>query len=559
MNNQEYWENRAIVKDKLLEKDINKTEKKLLKLFENVKEELLKELRVIYSDPQVFTPYQISHIDELLESVYKAIDNLYKKNEKQVTEALVDTYKTMYNEASVDLKASFNTVNEDLIREVVKTNWSGLTFSDRIWEHRGKLKVTLKEELSKGLIRGDSLQDISRLMTDRLNNSYSNAIRLVRTESCWIMNEATVNNYKDNDIKEYEFMAFLDKKTSPQCRKLDGERLYIDEARAGLNLPPLHPNCRSCIIPVVEDITIKKRHISESKNDYYAGYEGFDVDKIPAPLNRSDYKHLDNGREIYRAKRKEREDVLEKIKEEGIERAINRPRKYNNIERATSKLKELGFKEVHLDNVDPLLYDDIITSYEYSLNKIPLLKNSMHYLGDNTGLEKLYKNKEFKEISIKNIMEMTGKNEVQAKRYYSTVTKKDLLTAINEEYLSANYGMMMNNKIFKDYKNVLSGHFDNLADNFLFKSDGTIQSVFTHEIGHNVDKMLRIEYGVNFDDFLTTNSKILEAELSEYGTLNSHEAFAELYSNYIHCPQEKQNTLTVNFGKWLEEKLKEVK
>ena len=133
MNNQEYWKNRAIIKDKLLEKDINKTEKKLLKLFENVKEELLKELRVIYSDPQAFTPYQISNIDDLLESVYKAIDNLYKKNEKQVTEALVDTYKTMYNEASVDLKASFNTINEDLIREVVKTNWSGLTFSDRIW------------------------------------------------------------------------------------------------------------------------------------------------------------------------------------------------------------------------------------------------------------------------------------------------------------------------------------------------------------------------------------------------------------------------------------------
>ena len=258
MNNQEYWENRAIIKDKLLEKDINKTEKKLLKLFKNVKEELLKELRVIYSDPQAFTPYQISNIDELLESVYKAIDNLYKKNEKQVTEALVDTYKTMYNEASVDLKASFNTVNEDLIREVVKTNWSGLTFSDRIWEHRGKLKVALKEELSKGLIRGDSLQDISRLMTDRLNNSYSNAIRLVRTESCWIMNEATVTNYKDNGIKEYEFMAFLDKKTSPQCRKLDGERLYIDEARAGLNLPPLHPNCRSCIIPITEKVVIEK-------------------------------------------------------------------------------------------------------------------------------------------------------------------------------------------------------------------------------------------------------------------------------------------------------------
>ena len=32
MKNKKYWEERAILKDKLLEKDINKIEKKLLKL-----------------------------------------------------------------------------------------------------------------------------------------------------------------------------------------------------------------------------------------------------------------------------------------------------------------------------------------------------------------------------------------------------------------------------------------------------------------------------------------------------------------------------------------------
>ena len=169
-----------------------------------------------------------------------------------LTKAFIDLYKKFDKEASIDLDVSFNVINEDLIREVIKTNWSGLSFSERIWEHRRKLALTVKEELTKGLIRGDSLQDISRVMADKLNNSYQNAMRLVRTESCFVMNEATINNYKENEIKEYQFMAFLDKKTSPQCRKLDGERLYIDEARAGLNLPPLHPNCRSAIAPVIE-------------------------------------------------------------------------------------------------------------------------------------------------------------------------------------------------------------------------------------------------------------------------------------------------------------------
>ena len=122
----------------------------------------------------------------------------------------------------------------------MKANWSGLSFSERIWEHRRKLAFTIKSELNKGLIRGDSLQDISKIMSDKFDTSFSNAIRLVRTESCWVMNEATVNNYKENGIKEYEIMAFLDNKTSKICKSMDGEVVNVEEAIAGKNLPPFH-------------------------------------------------------------------------------------------------------------------------------------------------------------------------------------------------------------------------------------------------------------------------------------------------------------------------------
>ena len=251
INNQKYWEDRIILKDKLLEKDIKKIEKKLLKLFKATRKEVLNELKIIYADIES-TEYAKYQIDSLLASINKAIDNLYNQNEKEIIDGLKDIYIEMDKQASIDLEASFNTINDRLIEEAIKTNWSGLSFSERIWEHRRKLALTLKEELSKGLIRGDSLQDISRIMADKLNNSYSNAMRLVRTESCWVMNESTVKNYKDNGIKEYEFMAFLDSKTSKVCRKLDGKKFSIEEYQAGVNLPPLHPNCRSCIVPVVE-------------------------------------------------------------------------------------------------------------------------------------------------------------------------------------------------------------------------------------------------------------------------------------------------------------------
>ena len=239
MNNQKYWEERAILKDKLLEKDIKKIEKKLLKLFKTTRKEVLNELKIIYYDIEA-TEYAKYRIDSLLTSINIVLDNLYQRNEEELTKAFIDLYTKFDNEASIDLGVSFNVINENLIREAIKTNWSGLSFSERIWEHRRKLALTIKEELTKGLTRGESLQDISRIIADKFNNSYQNAMRLVRTESCFVMNEATVNNYKENNVKEYQIMAFLDGKTSKICRQMDGEVINVKDAIAGTNMPPFH-------------------------------------------------------------------------------------------------------------------------------------------------------------------------------------------------------------------------------------------------------------------------------------------------------------------------------
>ncbi|MGL4801484.1 MAG: minor capsid protein [Cetobacterium sp.] len=240
MKNKEYWEARAIAKDKLLEKDIKKIEKKILKHFKDTRKEVINELKIIYADIES-TEWAKYRIDSLLTSVNRELDNLYHKNEELLTKAFIDLYNDMSEEASIDLNIAFTKINEKLVEEVIKTNWSGLTFSERIWEHRRRLAITIKEELNKGLTRGDSLQTMARIVADKFNTSFSNAMRLVHTESAWVMNQATLDNYKENDVKEYEFMAFLDKRTSPQCKGMNGEVIKIEDVKAGINLPPLHP------------------------------------------------------------------------------------------------------------------------------------------------------------------------------------------------------------------------------------------------------------------------------------------------------------------------------
>ena len=237
-----YWQDRIELHDKKVEKDTLKLEKQLKKLFVDTGKEIKKELAYFYVNNTNIGNYENYRLEATLQAINIALDTLFNKEEenlnKRLVEAYVDTYK--YFDNLLNINASFETINIGLVEQVVKTNWSGLSFSERIWENRRKLALTLKEELKKGLIRGESLQEISRIMSDKLNNEYSNALRLVRTETAWVQCEATKQNYLDNDIKYYEISAFLDNRTSKICKSMDGEVVNVKEAVVGKNMPPFH-------------------------------------------------------------------------------------------------------------------------------------------------------------------------------------------------------------------------------------------------------------------------------------------------------------------------------
>ena len=237
-----YWQNRIELHDKKIEKDTLKLEKQLKKIFVDTSKEIKKELAYFYANNTNIGNYENYRLEATLQAIYISLDTLFNKEEeklnKRLVEAYIDTYK--YFDNLLNINASFETINIGLVEQVVKTNWSGLSFSERIWENRRKLALTLKEELKKGLIRGESLQEMSRIMADKLNNEYSNALRLVRTETAWVQCEATKQNYLDNDIKYYEISAFLDNRTSKICKSMDGEVVNVKEAVVGKNMPPFH-------------------------------------------------------------------------------------------------------------------------------------------------------------------------------------------------------------------------------------------------------------------------------------------------------------------------------
>ena len=130
-----------------------------------------------------------------------------------------------------------------------------------------KLSQELKENLTIGLIRGEGVEEMTRRLTRRVEVSAANARRLVRTESAYIHEKATLDAFMECGIDRYRFLATLDRRTSLVCQKMDGKDFAIGEAQAGKNYPPMHPNCRSTVVPCRQEVTERAARTASGK--YY--------------------------------------------------------------------------------------------------------------------------------------------------------------------------------------------------------------------------------------------------------------------------------------------------
>lgn len=202
---------------------------------------------------------KITRLENLMLEIRTELVKLGISEEEQLALHLAETLKVNYIGSYAGIKgvveatASFSKFNPTLIKETVKFPWSGESFSEIIWGNSNKLARDLKSELTQGFIKGTSVQKMSSNIAKRMENSYKNALRVVRTESAHVLNKAAIMSYADMGVTHIEFAAILDGRTSAVCLSLNGDIIPINEAVPGVNTPPLHPNCRSTVLPVIDD------------------------------------------------------------------------------------------------------------------------------------------------------------------------------------------------------------------------------------------------------------------------------------------------------------------
>lgn len=147
-------------------------------------------------------------------------------------------------------------LNEPALKALVNTPFNGRNYSQALWGNTDKLADDLRAVLKRGFVRGDDVRSMAQEIAKKYNVARSRAQTLIRTDGTAIINRSAIQRYKDAGLKYYRISVHLDSRTSDTCREISKEdKLYkMDEFEPGVTAPPFHFNCRSSVIPDVDEI-----------------------------------------------------------------------------------------------------------------------------------------------------------------------------------------------------------------------------------------------------------------------------------------------------------------
>ena len=345
VNNEQYWEKRAIAKSNRLFKKVAKFEKEIAQQYrltlEQIRQLIMDFFNISARDNEGNLSYQEAinklspnelrdfraKLNQYIPSIRETNDpTLMKELEKMqeateitkfqmllglisvnllllghstvqlITDSLKETFVESYYTTVYDLFVGFGVgydftrLDERAVEEAINYPYSKDMFSNRVWDNRDLLVKNLRETLINGLVAGESNQVMARQLKEKMDSNYKNSLRIIRTESSFLMGEASHRAYVENGfIRQYMILATPSDRTCEICMKMDGKTFNLEDKVIGKNYQPFHPNCRCSSKPHHPNFNVTDglRWANVGGNKFY----------IPASMSMDEFKekYLRNG------------------------------------------------------------------------------------------------------------------------------------------------------------------------------------------------------------------------------------------------------------------------
>lgn len=258
-----YWTEREQKQiERLLDKSIKQTEAALAKEYMRCLREVKIQLSDMYDEVLLSAGdgtllasdlYKYNRYYDLINSLNQNLRKLGYA-ELEITEQHL---KTMYimNSALIGESLSFGTgYSEEAAKRCINAIWcaDGKHWSSRIWDNKTDLQARIEKGIMDCVSRGVSKAELVKDLRHNMNVGFNQADRIARTELSYVQNQATKDKFVEAGVEKYQFLAAHDERTCDVCGELDGKVFYLRDARVGENYPPIHPNCRSTVLAVIE-------------------------------------------------------------------------------------------------------------------------------------------------------------------------------------------------------------------------------------------------------------------------------------------------------------------
>lgn len=256
---QEYWEDRIIKGRKKADKindTFTKRQRRMYKKSYKTILNYLNDLLVDIEQGEQITRTQLytaKKYIKLLEVIDKSATSIHNKQVKDLEKAINDVYNNVIGEPPLELergpytKLQFNKPFKHQEKQVLNTYWLGDSFKGRAGKNAKQFAGRVKDKITDAIVLGKNPDLIKKELMKEFDIAFNVADRLVRTETAYAFNQASINQYKDEGIQKVKIL--LGHTPCDTCKDFEN-KVYV----LGVEEPflPAHPNCTCCYVPIVD-------------------------------------------------------------------------------------------------------------------------------------------------------------------------------------------------------------------------------------------------------------------------------------------------------------------
>lgn len=239
---------------------------RLSALFDEIIGELVKR------DPTSVLPrYRRSRIERIMREVETLVGDAYQEVLRSVRQSLAQVGAQQGGQAANTLRGAVGygidikrPMGINLTKAIIDRDpFMGLVMADQFADMDRRTVLNVQRRIQIGMLNSEPIDAIVRRVRGRSNGrggfvggvldvSTREAEAVVRTAVNHISNTAHMRTYRENAdvVTKVQFVATLDSRTSDICIANDGKTWDVDDDT--IPRPPLHYNCRSTLVPIVD-------------------------------------------------------------------------------------------------------------------------------------------------------------------------------------------------------------------------------------------------------------------------------------------------------------------